>query len=104
MEGILVFGGRRGVVVNIDELEWKWFDKLDCICDWLFYLLDVFLGQLDFVIVIKQFDEMVLMMFGVMVLGCVFVFGDLWIFVDVVIGGEYVLNGEIGFEIEVGDV
>lgn len=90
--------------MNIDELERKWPDKPDCTRDRLLYLLDVFSGQPDSVIVTKQLDETALTMPGVMVPRCALTLGDLRILADVAIGGEYALNGETGSEIEVGDV
>lgn len=89
--------------MNIEELERKWPDGPDCTRDRLLYLLDVFSGQPDSLIVTKQLDETVLTLPGVMVPGCALTLADLRILADVAIGGEYALDGETGSEIKVGD-
>lgn len=92
---------RRGEIVDNVKLERKWPESPDCTRDRLLYLLDVFEGQPDGLIVVRQFDEAVITMPGVQVPQVSLTLGDLRILTDVAIGHQYELDGETGSEIEV---
>ena len=83
------------------DLETKWPEKPTGTRDRLLYLLDVFEGELDSLVVTKNLDETALTMPGVQVPQTPLTLGDLRILADVAIGNEYALDGETGSELEV---
>lgn len=87
--------------MHLDELEQRWPQKPDCTRDRLLYLLDVFNGESDSLVVNRQVDEVVLGMPGVRTPQCALTLGDLRILSHVAIAQEYALDGETGSEIKV---